>query len=284
MRLEDYHTHNLLCNHAKGKLEDYVKKAINKKDLDLIGFSDHFPFEYLTDVDNLPHEEYAMRLNQIEGYLSAAKNLRKKYKNKIEIRIGFEIDYIENQTSQLNLHLSKISSDLDYIIGSIHVLYSDHGVWGIDDSRFSKDFNAIGVDNVYLQYYSVLRDMIKNKDFDFDIIGHFDLPKKFNQLPSIEFKERIEEEVSKTLELAKERDIVIEVNTSGFRKEVKEQYPSESIIKKMYELDIPTLLGSDSHDPNELAYEFKNMINTLKKIGYKQLASFKRRKRSFIKI
>ncbi len=52
----------------------------------------------------------------------------------------------------------------------------------------------------------------------------------------------------------------------------------------MYELDIPILLGSDAHHPDELAYKFNELIKRIKKIGYNQLANFNKRKRAFIEI
>ncbi|MHA1252800.1 MAG: histidinol phosphate phosphatase, partial [Candidatus Helarchaeota archaeon] len=73
-------------------------------------------------------------------------------------------------------------------------------------------------------------------------------------------------------------------NTGGFRKDVGVQYPEEDIIRKMYDLDIPILLGSDAHSPEEIAWNFKIMIENLKKIGYTQLAHFNKRNRSFIEI
>ncbi|MFX0048374.1 MAG: histidinol phosphate phosphatase, partial [Candidatus Hermodarchaeota archaeon] len=75
-----------------------------------------------------------------------------------------------------------------------------------------------------------------------------------------------------------------EINTSGLRKEVKEQYPSEEIIREMYALDIPILLGSDAHQPKEIAYKFKEVTALLKKIGYNQFAHYEKRKRSYIDI
>ena len=68
------------------------------------------------------------------------------------------------------------------------------------------------------------------------------------------------------------------------RKKIKEQYPSVEIIEKMYELDIPVLLGSDAHKIEEIAYEFKYIIELLKNIGYNQLAHYNKRKRTFIEI
>ncbi|MFX1419886.1 MAG: histidinol phosphate phosphatase, partial [Promethearchaeota archaeon] len=96
--------------------------------------------------------------------------------------------------------------------------------------------------------------------------------------------ELVMNEVIKTLELAKKAELTIEINTGGLRKEINEQYPSYEIIEKMYELDLPILLGSDAHHPNDLAYKFNKMIKLLRKVGYNQLAHFNKRKRIFIEI
>jgi histidinol-phosphatase (PHP family) len=282
MKVQDWHTHNKMCHHAIGSLEDYVKKAINLK-LDTVGFSDHFPFDYLKGIEGLPVQDYAMVLEEIEIYLSSVESLREKFKSEVNIKLGFEIDYIEGQVDRLNVHLNDIKPRLDYILGSVHVLYTKEGIpWGMDDSRFSKQYKSLGTDNVYLQYYEKLDKMINSPEFDFDIVSHFDIPKKFNKLPNE--KEKIWNKLSKDLESIKKKGLVVEINTAGLRKKVKEQYPSNEILKKMYELDIPVLLGSDAHDPNEIAFEFNSIIKLLKSIGYNQLAGFDKRKRYFLEI
>ena len=95
MKLEDWHTHSALCHHAVGTLEDYVKAAI-KNGLDMIGFSDHFPYEFYTGIENVPYKEYAMTMEEIQFYLFRSNELREKYSDKIEIKIGFEVEFIEN--------------------------------------------------------------------------------------------------------------------------------------------------------------------------------------------
>jgi len=279
--MEDWHTHSSLCRHAEGSLEDYVKKAIDH-DLKSIGFSDHFPYEFLKNIDNIPYQEYSMTLEEVEEYLSVAESLREKYKSQIQIKIGFELDYLINQEKALNEYLDKYISRLDYFLGSIHLLEGVKGSWCLDDERFMENYKAFGNDYVHVEYYQKMQKMLTSKEFDFDIVSHFDLPKKFNKLPTD--TELIENEVDKTLELISKRELVVEVNTGGLRKDIKEQYPSEAIVSKMYELDIPILLGSDAHDPNEVGYEFKNIIKKLKNIGYAQLVSFDKRVKSFIDI
>jgi histidinol-phosphatase (PHP family) len=280
MSLEDWHTHSELCRHATGTIEDYIKKATNLK-LNTIGVADHFPYEFLSNIERIPYEKYAIGLGEIEDYLSLAENLKQKYVSKIKVRIGFEIDYFENQESALNIHLNKIINRLDYIIGSIHILdFKDgNGAWGFDDSQFKKDYENYGADKVYFEYYKTQQKMLNSRQFELDIVGHFDLPKKFNNLPNN--KQKIDEQILMTLELIKKRGLTMEINTSGLRKEVKEQYPSKEIISRMYEYDIPIVLGSDAHDPDEVAWEFRKTIKMLKEIGYNKLAHFHKRKKTF---
>ncbi|MFX0021843.1 MAG: histidinol-phosphatase HisJ [Candidatus Hermodarchaeota archaeon] len=286
MILEDWHTHNELCRHAVGSIEDYVKKAINMK-LDLIGISDHFPYEYLKNgsilIDEVPYQEYAMKLNEIKSYFSAIDQVKRKYNNKIQIRIAFEIDYFRSQEEVLNKYFKNQAKELDYILGSVHMLHSKSRLFAFDDKRFIgmyKEYESI--DSIYLEYYCKLQSMITSKDFDFDILGHFDLPKKYNKR-AID-KDLVMDEAIRTLELVKKNGLTIEINTGGMRKKVEEQYPSFEIVEKIYELDIPILLGSDAHHPNDLGYKFDVIIKRLKKIGYNQLAHFNKRERSFIEI
>ena len=283
MALEDWHTHNEMCHHAVGSIEDYLRQAIKSR-LQTIGLSDHFPYEFLKNIERIPFEEYAITLPEIEGYLSTAEIFREKFKSNINVRIGFEVDFFKNQALALNKHLTKVKNRLDYILGSIHILnFRDgRGAWGFDDSRFRNDFEYYGSQQVYINYYKKLQKMIRSEDFDFDIVGHIDLPKKFNDNPTK--KEAVFDEVLKTLELIKARDLTVEINTGGLRKPCKEQYPSEKIIKEMYSLDIPILLGSDAHKPKDIGYKFKKILKIIKKIGYNQLAHFDKRKRNFIEI
>jgi len=283
MVLEDWHTHNEMCHHAIGSIEDYLRYAIKSR-LQTIGLSDHFPYEFLKNIERIPFEEYAITLPEIENYLSVAESLKEKYKTSINVRIGFEVDYFKNQEPLLNNYLNKIKNRLDYILGSIHILnFRDgRGAWGFDDSRFRRDFEYYGTQKVYLNYYKKLQKMLKAEEFDFDIVGHLDLPKKFNDTPTD--KEIIFNEIMKTLELIKAKDVTVEVNTGGLRKPCKEQYPGETIIQEMYFLDIPILLGSDAHKPKEIAWKFRKTIKILKKIGYNQLVHLNQRKKTFIEI
>jgi len=284
MQFEDWHTHNSLCKHAVGTIEDYVKRAI-ELDLNVIGVSDHFPYEYLRSeipsLEDIPYEGYAMPTNNLESYILQLDDLKEKYVNQINIRTAFEIDFFKHQDHILNKYLKGYLNKLDYILGSVHVLFGKAGVFAFDDGRFLNKYKEYdGNDEIYIEYYDSLQVMIKSPTFELDIVTHFDLPKKFDK--RIEDKDKIMEKAVETLELVKKHDLTVEINTSGLRKKVKEQYPHIDIIKKIYELGIPILLGSDAHKPEDVAYEFKSITKMLKNIGFNQLAHFEKRKRSYV--
>lgn len=286
MVLEDWHTHNELCRHAEGTIEDYIKKAI-EINLDLIGISDHFPYEYLENspvsIEEVPYQEYAMRLNEVDSYFSSIEKLKIKYNNEIQIRTAFEIDYFRSHGVNLEKEFYSRVDKLDYILGSVHIIHGKSKLFAFDDRRFLSMYKEYeSIDSIYLEYYHKLQHMINSEKFNFDILSHFDLPKKYNKRANN--KELVMNETFKTLELAKKADLTIEINTGGLRKEINEQYPSEEIIKEMFNLDISVLLASDAHHPNDLAYEFNKMLKLLKKIGYTQLAHFNKRKRTYIEI
>ena len=283
MIFEDWHTHSSLCRHAIGDLEDYVKTAIKMR-LNVIGLSAHFPYEFLNGISHLKYQEYAMGVNQIENYITEAVNLKERYAGEIQVKIGFEIDFIKNQVGKHLSFLTPVIDSLDYIIGSIHNLHTKFmGLFPFDDDRCKKYYkNYAKIDDLFLEYYRTLQEMLLSEIFRFNIIGHFDLPKKFNKHP--ENEEQIMNVIEKVLKLAKKRKVVIELNSSGLRKPIKEQYPSEKILNLMNDLDCDIILGSDAHDPSQIAYKFDKMYYLLKKCGFRRISHFDHFEKSYIKI
>ena len=73
----DLHTHNQLCGHAIGTIEDYVKQAI-KYGLHYIGISDHSPYFY-SEKDHL-YPSITMAKSGLIHILRKYLRLKEKYK------------------------------------------------------------------------------------------------------------------------------------------------------------------------------------------------------------
>lgn len=87
--MNNYHTHTTRCRHAFGKDRDYVEKAI-KAGITTLGFSDHAPM--LFPVKDY-YSTFRMFPEDVQDYVNSVNLLRDEYKDKIEIHLGFEIEY-----------------------------------------------------------------------------------------------------------------------------------------------------------------------------------------------
>ncbi|NMC07756.1 MAG: histidinol-phosphatase HisJ [Candidatus Lokiarchaeota archaeon] len=265
----DLHTHTFKCHHAKGTSEDIVKAAI-QQGLKAIGINDHFPMRYLPAP--IPAADYAMELSEFPDHVKEIKQLREKYKGKIEVLFGSEVDFYQPAIDTIKQSLEPFMDDFDYLYGSVHVVTD----WTIDDEKFMYKWEEQPIDNVHDGYYRVLEQMAKTRLFD--VVGHIDVCKKFKKFPSGNLDTRI----GTTLDAIAAAGMVLEINTAGLRKPVGEIYPSPRILEMAAARNIKITLGSDAHDPAEVGYCFDKAIDLAKRAGYASLVTFKKRQPSIV--
>ena len=130
MQKFNYHSHTYRCGHADMDMkdEDYIKEYIDigiKK----IAFTDHCPLE----VDKRPN--IRMKYTEKEEYLDSIANLRKKYKDKIEIESGYEVEYLPGEES----NLFALKFETNKIILGQHFIYDDEKKVKTFKENFSDD-------------------------------------------------------------------------------------------------------------------------------------------------
>lgn len=262
MKRVDLHNHTYLCNHASGTMEDYVLKAI-ELGIDIYGFSEHAPMKNFEDG-------YRLLLKDKEFYETSVINLKKKYEDNIEILLGYEVDFLEG-----NYILDEIiNSNVDYLIGSVHYL----GKWGFDNPEFISEYKNRDIDKVWEEYFEAIKQMAKSKKFD--IVGHLDLIKVFKFLPNKDIKTIAKYAIKEI----KKSNMVVEVNAAGLRKPIAEAYPSNDLLQLVLENDIPITLSSDAHSVEQIGFEYDEIVNLIKKIGFTSIITFNKREKELIKI
>jgi len=254
----DLHNHTVLCNHAEGTIDQYIEKAI-ENNTKCFGFSEHAPMDF--------DHKYRLCFDQMQEYESAVFEAKKKYKDKIDILLGYEVDYLDGYMDDRVLN-----ADVDYLIGSVHFIDK----WGFDNPEFIGRYESEDIDEIWQKYFDSVEKMASSGLFD--IVGHFDLIKVFKFMP----KKNILDIADKALKAIKETGMVLEVNMAGFRKPVGEPYPSVEILKKAYELGIDITLSSDAHAPNQVGLFAKEIEKIVKDVGYTKCAIFKNRKKEMI--
>lgn len=240
--LTNYHSH---CNYCDGKapLEDFIKSAIEKR-FTSYGISSHAPLPFPT--------KWTMNKEDVSAYLAEANMLKEKYASQIELYIGMEIDYLNEESNPSIPFFRELP--LDYRIGSVHLLEDANGTVVDTDTtkekfkeRLDKHFNG-DLKSTVLCYFRNLMHMIELGGFD--IVGHADKI-SYNAdycepgvLEQMWYKDIIREYFS----LIAKRGLMVEINTKAY-KNLGVFYPNRALFPLLKELHIPVMVNSDAHFP-----------------------------------
>lgn len=250
----NFHTHTVFCD-GKNTPEEIVLKAI-EKGFSAIGFSGHgyTPFDL----------SYCMK--DTEEYISEIHRLKERYKKDIEVYLGAEEDAFAPVDR----------SRFDYIIGSSHYVFVkgkyyavDSGYDGFKKCLESFDYDTLSFSEAY--YSSFVNYIIDRKP---DVIGHFDLITKYDELDSSMFleDEKYNLIAEKYITKATQANCIFEVNTGavsrGLRKTV---YPFENLLYILKRNNARVMLSSDSHKIDTLDYGFTEAKKILHNIGFRHL-------------
>lgn len=286
MRYSNLHTHTTFSD-GKHSLEENVLSAIEKNMLSL-GFSDHS----YTGCDT----SYCADQASYSEYLETIRQLRQKYSNQIALYAGLELDYysIMNHTPVFSKSLGDGKLDntyidraalgfsmdemkkYDYLIASVHYIIKDGVCYPIDHSpeqQMDCIQNAFDGDIFAMVqfYFDLLCEHAEH--INPTCIGHFDVITKFSLVP--EEDERYREIAGKALRRILKTCQYVEVNTGaiarGWR---KTPYPADYLLKILLEEGGKPVLGSDSHDKNNLIFYFDETLELLRQVGFKQVYVF----------
>lgn len=248
----NFHTHTTWCD-GKDTPEAVIQSAI-KKGFSAIGFSSHAMLpENLLDWVLVP--------GKAEAYADEIRFLAKKYSDKIKVYCGVEADYVPGGATPDRLTYASIKPD--YIIGSVHFVKALDGFSVAVDlspedlAKGIKEHFDGSVEAYIRAYFAQEREMVTN--FDFDILGHPDLVRKFN-LKSPYFDENSPwyiEELVKTADAIAKSGKIVEVNTGAIsRGWLDDAYPSRTFRDLLRERGVKFILNSDAHTADAIDCAF----------------------------
>ncbi|NLL63145.1 MAG: histidinol-phosphatase [Ruminococcaceae bacterium] len=247
-KINNYHTHTIFCD-GKNTAEEMVLKAI-ELGMDEIGFSGH---SYLSG-----EPDWTMSLEDTKKYKETVLELKEKYKDKINVRLGIEQDYW-SPTDDLD--------DYEYVLGAVHSVFGDDTTWSsIDYTIENVSYcikNYFDDDKMAMieKYFELVADLYNKTKCS--VICHFNLPTRFNTMfgdengkPFVDMDDpRYIAAERKALEKIATQPVIIEINTGAMaRGYTKEPYPNERALEIISKLQIPVLFSSDCHDVNYLTF------------------------------
>lgn len=253
----DYHIHTFLSD-GKNSHQECLEYA-SSKGLKEIGFSDHVCLKF---------PEWSTKKAHFEKMKEIILEIKRRKDLPFKVKFGIEADYFRGQEKSIRKSISFFP--VDYVIGSIHYI----GDWNFDTNP--KDYKNLNIDQFYKDYFKLLQESAVSGLFD--ILGHIDIPKKFGHYPSFDLNPLYLE----TASIFAQSDIVYELNTSGLDRACKEFYPSDQFIEACFKHNVAVTLGSDAHIAKNIGKYFLPATDKLKSVGYRKIAVFNNRKRSFV--
>jgi histidinol-phosphatase (PHP family) len=251
VHLPDYHTHTARCGHAQGTPAEYVEAA-RAAGLLAIGIADHLPLLPAHDP------ELSMEACELGDYVAEVQELKRRFPG--FVLLGIEADYRPDTVSGIRDMLD--SQPFDYVIGSVHHL----GEGGFDDPRQMEGFDSREVHEVWVDYFELLGEAAESGLFT--VLGHMDLVKKFGHRAT----PALNDEVDRLIGRIARAGVVVEINTAGLHKPVKEAYPSSELLNKLRAAEVPITFGSDAHRPEEVGRDFGHALDLARMAGYEEFA------------
>lgn len=241
-RLYNLHSHTQFCD-GRADMEQFVVAAV-EQGFSHYGFSPHSPVPIASPCN--------MSADEVAAYLAECERLQCIYGDKIRLFAAMEIDYLSSEWGPSHDFFQSLP--LDYRIGSVHFIPSEHGMIDVDgrpedfavkmSEHFDEDLRHV-VTTFYHQTWAMLN------AGGFDIIGHFDKIgfNASNYQPGVEQEPWYCQLVADTIDLIAEKGVIAEINTKAWDAHQR-LFPSPQWLAMLCQRHIPVVVNSDAHYPH----------------------------------
>ena len=220
----NYHTHTYRCGHANGTPEEYVRRAI-EGGIKYMGFSDHAPHVFSDG-----HESgFRVPMAEASDYVCEVLELREKYKDDIDIKVGFEMEYYPSQFQRM-LHIVRE-------LGAEYLILGQHFI-GEEYPSGLYMFRPTETEAHICEYVDNCIEGMRSGYFSY--LAHPDLA-NFVGDESIYVRE-----MTRLCTASRELDIPLEINFLGIR--TGRHYPAEQFWRIASSCGSPVTFGFDAHD------------------------------------
>ena len=302
MQKFNLHTHSIYSD-GKSQPREIVEEAV-RQGLTTLGFSEHSPLPF----DN----NFSVKSADMSRYVAEIAQLKEEFKDKIDLYCALEADYLTGVSEPFSV--TKEKYHLDYLIGGMHLVidpalrqaqgpslskvvepveieirrsqtptnyinpdeiwFIDGPKWEVYDEGLQKFFDG-DIHRAVRRFYEQSNEMIENEQFD--IIAHFDKIKMHNRDRYFHEDEPWYRKLAlETLDLIREKGLVMEINTRGiYKKRYNGFYPSPWLMEEACKMGVPAIISADAHHFSEITLEFAAAEEALKKAGYCSVVNFK---------
>ena len=277
MRL-DYHMHFEYGSYDENWAEGFFEAA-KRHGLDEIGITEHshtFPeFKELYYEDLILDDSFIgafqqgwLKKNKFKYTLGEYFDFMAKLKKKHAVKTGIEVCNFRNQSKVKEI---LAEHEFDYVIGSVHFLRG----WAYDSSEIKEEWERHDLREIY-EWYTEEAEHLAASGL-YDVLGHPFNIRLFRYLPDFDVSPFLER-VAKALKAA---DMAVDVNTGTYyRYPIREISPYPDFMKTAAKYELPIIISSDAHKPEDCGSYNEEAAAYAKKFGYTKVARFSHRKRT----
>ena len=235
-KMEDFfHVHTKRCKHGSEESDEtLVKKAISLG-AKRITFTDHVPF---------PENPFGNRMDfeELEEYLDSLEKLKKLYATQIDIKIGFEVEYLPKYLDYFWFLKNHPKVDL-LICGQHMAQYEDTFTCYLESEKKNEIEHRLCVEAMIEGIKSGL----------FDVVAHPDRCFKRQK----EWTEELTKLSNRLFSVASEYGVSLEINISSYTKQKKNVFRKDFWLlleefNKTAKKKVQTVFALDSHSTEEM--------------------------------
>ena len=242
----NYHTHTYRCGHSDQSIsdEEYIKMFIDKG-FKKIAFTDHCPYTEVVDYRNNMRMEYSAK----GEYYSSIKELKEKYKDVIDVEVGFEFEFVPGKED----YLFSLKNETDKMVLGQHFVYDETG----EKIKFVGWGNT--TDGDLIRYAKYIEKAMELKLAD--VIVHPDL----YMIGKTSFGE-LEEGVARIICAAAEKyQVPLEINLTRISLYLANKtkdifYPCIGFWQVASEYNIPVIYGVDAHFRHQIELYKESLV------------------------
>lgn len=263
----DCHIHTSFSGDCNSDISDIIATARTKQ-MKVICFTDHMEVGQY-EINEETNEKVNHFIFDVDEYLSCIA----QYGNgQLMCLGGIELGFGHKQ--QFSAELIRNLKKFDFVLGASHFV---NGL-AISSEAYWNFYKGDGV----RQYFISVLDNLERFDF-IDAYAHLDAIARYGNRSDVYTEQRVL--IQKILNVIIQREVALEINTSGYKYGLSNTHPSFDILRTYYDLGGRMItIGSDAHHPIDIAGRYKELEKALFQIGFTEYVVFKNRKPIWKKI
>lgn len=266
MKKCDLHIHSVNSFDAKSTVDKICATAVERR-LYAVAITDHCEAPFIRCGENCEFGSFDRQIPQSLADTLAAKE---KYESDLKVLCGIELGEPMHDMSCTEHALAY--GDFDFVLASVHNLR------GMDDFYYF-DFSKLDTDRILKMYFD---ELLETASFPhFDSLAHLTYPLRYikastGKVPSLEpYQDKIDE----IFKILIKNNKALEINVSGFFKELGTSLPDKEQIRRFYELGGKYItIGTDAHECDFVGKGIEKGAELARECGFEYYTIFENHK------